>query len=108
MDEKQNRPWFRFPLRALFVLVALVALLAGWVVSNANWLRQRRQFLDEAQTRRDIVLFIQRDKPGPWPLRWFGAGGVSAVDFVESPTESELDEAQRLFPEARVRASFAE
>src|SRR5688572_30141369 len=46
MNEKPPRRCFRFSLRALLVLVAVVAIWLGW---SLNWVLQRRDFIRNTQ-----------------------------------------------------------
>jgi hypothetical protein len=43
--------WRRFSLRALMLLIAIIALWCGWVVSKARFYREQRAYLTELQTR---------------------------------------------------------
>ncbi len=101
MDEKPRR-WFRFSLRSLFVVVTLVALLAGWVASSLNWIRDRRDFVGEGGEMNAII----HTQPGQFveapSLLWvFGEEGAQFL-VLSTDDESDFRKAQRLFPEAKV------
>jgi hypothetical protein len=66
----------RFSLRTLFVLVTLAALLAWWVVSQLNWIRDRREFV----ANNPVVLVRFGDSTRAPGLLWpFGEKGNSEV-----------------------------
>jgi hypothetical protein len=66
MDKKRHG-WFRFSLRTLFLLVVLIALLAGWGSWPLKWIRDRRDFdggeqgAAETETAEDVF----REPHGP-------------------------------------------
>jgi hypothetical protein len=122
-DPAPKRRWFRFNLQTFLVflvLVACVALVLGWVVSQRDWIRQRREFIEaEKQNQRQrrvsfIVTYTYptEKQPRPPALLWiFGENGTAGLyvlgDNIGSsqPTardQSRLSEAKRLFPEAAV------
>jgi hypothetical protein len=110
MLSASDRRRFRFGLKGLFVLVALVACVLGWRAWCLNWVSQRHEVLNaraweyvtgEGHPTRNIY--------APWPLRIFGETGVEKlVVAFESKTldasltvdqQTELDRIRRLFPE---------
>ena len=101
MDKKCRR-WFRFSLRTLFVLVALVALLAGWVSRSLNWIRDKRDFVREGDDM-NAMIYTQPGQSVVAPsLLWvFGEEGAQFV-VLFSEDDSDAQEARRLFPEAEV------
>jgi hypothetical protein len=46
---KRNRRWFRFSLRTLMVVMALVSLPMAWLGSQANMIRERERLLTEVE-----------------------------------------------------------
>jgi hypothetical protein len=101
MDEKRHR-WFRFSLRALFVLVTLVALSAGWVSWSTIWIRDRRAFVrDDGDTNAIIYNQPGQSVVAPSLLWLFGEEGAQFV-VLFGEDESDFSDARRLFPEAEV------
>ena len=107
-----NRRWFRFSLRTMFVMVTAGGLLAGWLVYELNWIRQRHAFLAKNEALRlsrvGVGSTSESDLKAPGLLWLFGETGNFVVVCVEgssvdSLTEADLEtirEAKRLFPEA--------
>ena len=62
-----NRPWFRFSLRKMFVVVTLFAC---WLGYELNWIQQRHLFLARQQTLQEDAwpaeMKDQRDKNVRW------------------------------------------
>ena len=109
-DPAANRPWFRFSLKTLFVLVLLLAIPLGWLTSQLKWIRDRHEALrDLEQSRRAFILdwsssFVHDpDDALPWSLRLFGESAVRQI-FVLDGQDSELKPLRILFPEAEVTA----
>ena len=93
MEENHKpRRWFRFSLRTMLVLVTLVCLYLGMAL---NWKRQREAFLKPG------MQVMHDETPAPLLLRIVGARGYGCLILPE-PTDQELAEAKRLFPEADV------
>lgn len=112
-----KRPWFRFRLRTLFVVVTV---LACWLGYELNWIRQRHELL----ARPDV--FHLRDSPSfgvnllvqpsvktqraPGLLWMLGESGVRSLDLPiaaerfhasDCPEcQEKVDHAKSLFPEA--------
>ena len=99
------RRWFRFSLRTLFVLVTVVALLAGWVAWSLNWVHQRQDALrtDGIYGNPNVHHSIY-DKPhSPYGLWVFGETGQSTVIANSWMIPKDRIEVLRhLFPEANV------
>lgn len=125
------RHWFRFSLLGLLVMVTLAAGLVGWITSQLDWMRQRRDVVQ--RDGHDLHFF-----PGPtwympeapWPIRWFGEEGRAGIILVHrdpqragllgtgpavakdaeslltADEQSELEQIRSLFPEASVAARF--
>jgi hypothetical protein len=45
------RRWFRFRLRALMLIIAVVSCALAWIASNLNWIQQRHEFLAAYQQK---------------------------------------------------------
>jgi hypothetical protein len=113
-------------------MLVAVAILAAFLAYNANWLRQRRQFVEDLrQNHPQEYVYISSGDAGyfsvnaPFPLWIFGEKGVGAYNFnldlgeTDRPLSQEeysrrlqiadeaapIAEARRLFPEARVYTS---
>jgi hypothetical protein len=106
MDEKPRR-WFRFSLRMLFLLVALVAI---WLGYHLNWIRQRhaaRAWVKGQAEYFDDVPVQQGAFPGahaPWRIRMLGEDGVTSIWVVvrKEAVDPEQQRLEGLFPEAKV------
>jgi hypothetical protein len=95
----RKRRWWRFSLRTLFVLVTLIGEVTAWVVWSLNWISQRHVFIRDKVDHSGPIAFsdIGPDVPGRlWLV------GEEAAEFIILKSASDTDEAQRLFPEARV------
>ena len=108
------RPAFRFSLRTMLIVVALVSCWLGYCL---NWIRQRHDFLGHSAvhaTPGSISLYnpdapvwvflssAQQPVPAPFWLRVLGERGVAAVDVMDAKHSESLDVAARLFPEAQI------
>ncbi len=93
-----RRRWFQFGLGAIFVVVTVVALTAGWVAYQFRWIHQRHSLLNEPGVRRANAGF-EVEINTPWSLAVLGEKGVEALDIPES----ELKRAHDLFPEATLK-----
>ncbi len=95
------RRWFRFILRALFVVVTVVGMLAGWVVYQLNWIRERHNGAIDATLWRLPNL----SSTAPWPHWLFGEQGSSEIILWQTTWGREVANGKRfelLFPEAEV------
>jgi hypothetical protein len=91
----------RFSLRMLFAMVAVAAVLVGWVAYQLNWIRQRHEFVNrfDNNTFYDIAHELPYDPPQcPWSIRLFGE---QPREYIGVPKEF-ADRAKKLFPEATV------
>ena len=48
-ETKPQLRWFRFSLRTLFVLVAVISVPLGWFAYQLNWVRERNEFINGLQ-----------------------------------------------------------
>jgi hypothetical protein len=100
---KPTRRWFRFSLRTMLVLVTLVAIIAGWVGQQLNWIGQRREFLLNQEItenhNRFMMTKIRYRKESRFPLYLFGERAVDSL-FKEDMTQEDFDHACYLFSEA--------
>ncbi len=104
-----QRRW-SFSLRTLFVVVTLLGLVAGWVVYQLNWIRQRRQAVETGEVGLVLLpsafsapLYPKPQLP-PWTLRLFGEQTLNAQGLVSAPgiSDSDLRRLRALFPELQV------
>jgi hypothetical protein len=101
--------WNQFSLRKMFVLVFIVSVPLAWVGYQLNWIRQRREFINnhfgcvgnpivgyEAPLFGPIAWPMKQSAPAG--LRLWGETGFWLIRC--DPKDIEL--AKRLFPEAQV------
>jgi hypothetical protein len=93
-----RRPWLRFSLRWMLILVALVCLYLGWAMS---WIRERHAYLETLRQGSGRTVEIAAEGPVPWSLRLLNESG-RATFYFRKAQEEDLKEASRLFPEAKV------
>jgi hypothetical protein len=104
-----HRRWFRFSLRTLLLLVAI---LAAFLAYHLQWIRSRQQRVNDPK-----LLFVVENRQSfvraPGLLWLFGEQGWALIEVeVEGPTLAQLSDAdlrkgrdvRRLFPEAEIRA----
>jgi hypothetical protein len=95
-EAKSKCRWFRFSLRALFVVMTAVGVGSGWVAYQLNWIREQHDFLN-----RHPQIYID-PPPGatcPWPLKLFREDAWPELLVPVSAEQA----AKRLFPESRIR-----
>jgi len=110
MTASPRRRWFRFSLRTLFVLVAVLGLSLVWLGMQLKWIRERseaRQWIDQHTSR--MLHFgdcKENERPFPIGLRLLGEREVREIWLAESTmSNDDLEHVKRiakLFPEARV------
>ena len=94
-----NRRWPRFSLRTLFALVTVVAVVAGWLVVQLQWVADRHAALEALSLAHSST----PDVPAPWSIRWIEPGAAMIqLDPVTARNHAHLRELRRLFPEARL------
>jgi len=98
-----KRRWFRFSLRTLFVVVAVLAALAAWSGRTWNRVQERRMALVHYPIYSLAINGPSEPRPKP-PLLWrlFGAKEVHVVYMRPTATDEEIEKVQVLFPEATI------
>lgn len=89
-----RRRWYRFSLRTLLVVVTVMCVYLGWAI---NWKRQREAFLMTG----GVFDHSDSDFPAPILVRAVGAKGYH-YPMLWKPSDLQLQEARRLFPEANL------
>lgn len=98
-----RRRW-SFGLRTLLLVVAILAVPLAWVGYSLNWIRERRQYLQQGISR-DACSPTLTAPAGLWVFGEKAYGGVVAVWGANEDPEDvkeRVDGIQRLFPEAQV------
>jgi hypothetical protein len=86
----------RFTLRALFLLIALIAIALSWSVYELNWIRQRHEFIQRySEYETGGMEPIDRWPDPPLHLRSFG----EKPKLPAACGERDLDRMYSLFPE---------
>jgi hypothetical protein len=92
----------QFKLRTLFLLIALISVLSGWVVYQLHWIRERHAFLGRPNWNAMQPPVPPHAAPNlPWSLALFG----EAPQDVLAVHETDAENARRLFPESIVVAT---
>jgi hypothetical protein len=109
---KCNRRWFRFPLRTLLILVAVLVIALAYVGSQANIVRQRDAALRKAikaggitfRPKSDAEANMPEELRGAIPLvrRRLGDRAVVWIYYAPSTPPDEVRRLQELFPETRI------
>jgi hypothetical protein len=106
-----SRRWFAFRLRALFVVVAVLALPLGWVAYQLEWIRQRHRFMAPMQPSpyRGVAILNCQYTPGsrdgarpPWQLALFDEQGITWIRLRSPASIEQLELVRSFFPEANV------
>jgi hypothetical protein len=110
-DENQRR-WYQFSLREMFVLTFVVSIPLAWVGYSLNWIRQRHDAM--GPLRRLNALQIQSPdlfghpeaKPttaiAPCCLWLFGEQGQGELHVHDYPNGTSPKKLRKLFPEAKI------
>src|SRR5689334_11859911 len=109
-DHAPSRPWLRFRLRMLFLMMLVLAIPLGWIGVQLRWIRDLKEFIAETVARCEAVRtsegeidryqirpYVNDSTDAPWSIRIFGEEGLlSLAVVVESPMPEKW---KRLFPE---------
>jgi hypothetical protein len=97
----------QFSLRTLFVVLTV---LGCWLGYEFNWIRQRHEFISHrpeiARPHDAHKAYKFRPVEAPGLLWIFGERGMNCLWFESKPSESEIDLAKELFPEAKLRSAY--
>src|ERR1051325_2717717 len=93
-----RRRWFRFSLRMLFALVAVLGIWLGW---NLHCVRKRDEILRELVSQSALVTY---GEPLPWrsiPISWalLGARPVRNINLQFNMTQDDVRQLELWFPE---------
>jgi hypothetical protein len=115
MEEKPKRPWLRYSVKTLLIVVLVVS---AWLAAQVNWLRNRRAAVEKYRTSLKTVpapsdvfgtgeLFfvagLALPQPdAPFPLNLIGETGYGNVYLTPDASQAEVESIRRLFPEAEV------
>ena len=116
---KPRRRWFRFSLRTMFVVTALIAISFWWALRVENWRQARGDFISRFQTNKPADRRMDVNFAGttlPWQLRvwspftrrkeWqYASWSVLRLDFGQNDPVDMISEAKSLFPEAEINVT---
>lgn len=108
------RPRFRFGLRTLFVVIALVGVLGWWLRWNVNQVRQRKELVAYLQTldhqpnpvRTWVISWDDGEERIPRVWRWLGASNENWGTWLLSNqelTDQQLARARWLLPDCTIK-----
>jgi hypothetical protein len=91
----------------LFVGVALTAIVLAWTVAQRQWMHDRQEARDWAQSHTRVNISAARgDERLPIGLRLLGErplGGVEVdIAFLDASESHRVEQIRELFPEAKV------
>jgi len=98
-----QRRWFQFSLRTLLIVVGLLSLPCVYVVHEAMFVQERKQFLLEHPSLNLNPWYTSpypRKPPLPWLRRLLGDEGVGIIGLHPTTGEAERGRMTILFPEA--------
>ena len=100
MTPAPKRRWFRFSLRTLFVVVALVAVALSWFLMEVRGrIHQRREFILAVDSLTPTGVYDVGSRRSPGLLWLFGEQGVGTIYTAQRYEAA----ATRLFPEAKIQ-----
>jgi hypothetical protein len=85
----------RFSIRAILVMMTLLAILCGWCGYSMNWIRQRREFIDS-----DLMNGRGDYTRAPGLLFLFGEPGYGQLHVDLEDGDPEIERIRAIFPEA--------
>ena len=101
MPPAPKRRWFRFSLRGLLVIVAMLSTVLAILVYNLDWAKERRAFLARKGVLDWTESYKQGERPSAPGMLWLlGENGVGGL--LVTSGEQGITDAKRLFPEADV------
>ena len=105
MTTSPQRRWFRFSLRTMFLVVAIVGLLAWWIRRNVEQVRQRELLLEWASANYVRHGNIKQPEPHfhpiPLPITWRLLGAKRVDVFI-------IDPSAPAFSQEKLKAAFPE
>jgi hypothetical protein len=97
-DHPPPRRRFQFRLRTLMIGVTVFCLAAGWLLSQASIVWERKALLKRAP-----VWGVDDNDAGVSSVRhWFGDAGIGLIQLDASASDDELAQYRAAFPEASV------
>jgi hypothetical protein len=105
MSTAPRRRWFRFSLRTLFLLVALIAAPLAWLGVQLKWIHDRHEAAAWASDHQSAGPFPQKTTPAPWSIRILGeSDGLRSMDVCAFTPEDreQVAKLERLFPERKI------
>ena len=94
--------YFRFRLRTLLVVVAILSPLLAWTSYSLNWIRERRAALSGKERYHLLTVHDPPRTKAPGLLWIFGEEGVPTLPPQRfGYTEAQMRHLMELFPEAR-------
>ena len=115
-ETKPKRRWFRFSLRTLFVLVTIIGVGYGIFLfqKDASLVHQRRQFVAKLEEDSKHLKGFSSSSAELSPLknpdrtlsptrRYLGDHNYSRIVLPISYSQTDVDQAVALFPEAEIQ-----
>ncbi len=99
MTSDSKRRWFAYSLRTMFVVIAIPAVLLGWIAHDFH-----RAMYRSAERERILALGGRVGIAGTTPFRQrlFGDGVTDIIVLPSSIADSEIDRIGMIFPEAQI------
>jgi hypothetical protein len=101
----RKRRWFQFSLRTLMIVVALVAMLLGYVGSQVRIVKERNGLRDAIVRNGGFVALNPPTGMGeiPWLRQCLGDRAAGLIGVPKGAEfDYEYDLSKRLFPEATI------
>jgi|SRR6185295_1951728 len=89
--------WFRYSLRTLFVLVAVVAAPLAWLGVQVKWIHDRQKLVHSVGIDHESEFYMGFGSGcAPWSIRILGADGYKGVYVVvDEPVPHATSSTQR-------------